>query len=85
MRRRTRPQPETWIIQNDEYHPDPRVAAKYADANAREATLSFFQRRLKRLVEKPTALTPEEARMFMLLKEQIAEVKADIAFHTEDE
>jgi hypothetical protein len=74
-----------WIVEQDENHPDPRVAAKHADANARSFALESFQRRLRRLKDKPTALTPEEAQMFMLLKDEIARVEADIAAAKEDE
>jgi hypothetical protein len=62
-------------VKDDEFHPDARHAAKFADQNARQFALESFQRRLKRLVDKPTALTPGEASMFMQLKAEIHSIK----------
>lgn len=43
---------DAWRIELDEFHPDARVAAKYADHEAR----LFTQRNLKALVAKLSAL-----------------------------
>lgn len=86
MKKRRKPTitPETWVVELDENHPDPGVAAKFADENARQFALDTFQRRLKRLLEK-SATTPDELMMVGYLRSEIELVKADIDNHKEDE
>jgi hypothetical protein len=38
-----------WKVQDDEYHPDPRVAAEHADAAARRSSLKYLDAEIERL------------------------------------
>lgn len=68
-----------WIIKDDEFHPNARIAAKHADANALQAAFDSYSRRLKRLMELERPMTEGEAKMFMLLKAEQAELKTKMA------
>jgi hypothetical protein len=38
-RKTTRRRDDTWVVKEDEFHPDPKVAARQADGNARVAAI----------------------------------------------
>ena len=54
---------DAWIIELDEYHPDPRVAARYADQEARLSARRYLTDRIKKLLNKQEVepLTSQEA------------------------
>jgi hypothetical protein len=41
---------DTWIVKEDEFHPDPRVAAREADKNARASAIRNLKQDHERLV-----------------------------------
>jgi hypothetical protein len=64
MARRTkRRRDDTWIVKEDEYHPNPKVAAVAADENARESALKANRQELDRAeVRRAKATTASETR-----------------------
>jgi hypothetical protein len=49
-RRKTR-RDDTWVVKEDEFHPDPGIAAKEADRNALNAALENAKKELERARE----------------------------------
>ena len=49
MARRKPRRDDTWVVKEDEFHPDPRVAAREADKNARAASLRNLKEEHERL------------------------------------
>jgi translation initiation factor 2B subunit (eIF-2B alpha/beta/delta family) len=40
---------DSWVVKDDEFHPDPGTAAKHADHNADRAAASYHRDQIKRL------------------------------------
>ena len=49
MNARQRKAAEEWIIQDDEFHPDPKVAARYANRKALQYTVNRLTDEIRRL------------------------------------
>lgn len=84
-RRKTRKRDDTWVVKEDEFHPDPGVAAKQADRNALEASLKNAKELLDRAREAMHSGGNDAKAIRKLAKErakqekEIARLKAAIA------
>lgn len=73
-----RKQPEAWVVKDDEFHPDTRVAALAADQASRKFTRSVLSAELKSLLIRETPLAAYELRRATYLRGRIAEVEQAI-------
>lgn len=73
-----------WLIQDDEFHPDPRHAAKYADAASRIAALNYTKDSIRRY-EARGELTALDQAGLALMRSNLARIEQDIEDAKEDD
>lgn len=73
-----------WLVKDDEFHPDPRTAAKHADTNARNAAQDYLKRAIARYEGKAERTALDDASL-ALLRENLRAVEADIEAAKEDD
>lgn len=66
------------MVKLDEYHPDDRVAAKYADQNSRLFTRRVLTDRIRYLRERSAVLTYEERAEMKSAQADLNRVNEDI-------
>lgn len=69
-------QPE-WEVKLDEFHPDPRVAARYADQNARIAQARYLNELIERLENLPER-QPQQDETLGTARGWLADIEAAI-------
>lgn len=69
---------DTWVVKEDEFHPDPRVAAVDADRLAKEAALKNAKIEAQRVERKLLATDANQAHASGLVQE-VGEWHAEIA------
>jgi hypothetical protein len=67
------------VIQQDEFHPDPRVAARYADLNAALSARDYHSKIVKRLLTSEEPLTQSDEDQLQRSREFLAEAQKLIA------
>jgi hypothetical protein len=77
-RARNKERSDNWVIKFDEYHPDPQIAALFADINASKAVQGWYNEQLRRFDAKAEP-TPDDRAQRKVVEQELKDALAEQA------